>query len=319
MANVDRRDFIKLGAAAAVASVVGAEGLAGQQGAESRSARALPTVAFGKTARTLPRLGLGCFPVGNLASPEQASAVLKKAYEMGIRYFDTAPSYAAGVSESRVGAALKGYPRSEYFIATKTLERKAAGARSELEQSLKRLGMSYVDMVQVHEIHDDWESLLAEGSVISGLEKARSEGLVQWIGITCHRDPVYLSKAFERYEFTSTLVPVNPLDAQHLSFSKEWLPVAAKKGIATIAMKIFAGGQLVREKKVTPKECLRYAFAQKHATILVPGCDTVEQIEEAVAVALEPPATAEWCDELVIKAGKHRGKESEWYKNTKRD
>ncbi|MFN0207631.1 MAG: aldo/keto reductase [Planctomycetota bacterium] len=310
MLPIDRRDFLKLSTAAAV----------GAAGMQQKDVKTLPVVNLGKTGRVVPRMGLGCFPVGNLTSADEAQKILRRAFDLGIRYIDTAPSYSSGTSERRVGEALKSYNRKEFFITTKTLERGASGARRELEQSLKRLSLDYVDCIQVHEIHDDFELLAKKESVLAGLEKAREEGLVKFIGITCHRDPAYLIKAFERYEFATALIPVNPIDTKHLSFTRELLPVATKKGIATIAMKIFAGGKLLTDGKVSSLECLRFAHAQKDATVLVPGCDSVKHVEEAYAVALETESrTAAWLAEIEQKAGKHRGKDSEWYKNTKRE
>lgn len=317
---IQRREFLKISAAAVAGAAMQEKQSADKKDitkteAASRPAREFEKVKLGKTGRIVPRLGLGCFPAGNLQNEEQAAAVLKHAIDIGIRYFDTAPSYNSGTSERRLGAALRGRERGEFYIATKTLERTAAGARRDLEASLKKLNMEYVDCLQIHEVHDDVELLFKKDSVLSALEKAREEGLIKYIGITCHRDPKFAVAAFEQFEFASALVPVNPIDPQRLSFTKEFLPFAAKKGFATIAMKIFAGGQLLKDGKVTSKECLRYAFARS-ATVLVPGCDSILQIDEAAEAALNSTKPdAAWLASIEEKVGKHQGKPTEWYKN----
>ncbi|MBI3817985.1 MAG: aldo/keto reductase [Planctomycetes bacterium] len=311
---IERREFLKMSTAAAIGAAIQQKDESEKKPA-SAPARELPKVMLGKSGRQLPRLGIGCFPLGNVSDEDQGVAIAKHAYDRGIRYFDTAPSYNAGVSERRLGLALAGRDRKEFYLATKTLERGAAGARRELEASLKKLRMDYVDCVQVHEIHDDWELLFKKDSVISGLEKARDEGLLRFIGITCHRDPQFAMNAFDKYEFVSALVPVNPIDPQHLSFTRGFLPIGAKKNFATVAMKIFAGGQLLKDKNVTSKDCLRYAFAQS-ATILVPGCDSISHVDEAVDVALDTEKPdASWLAAVEKKVGLHRGKATEWYKN----
>jgi len=278
----------------------------------------LPTVTLGRTGRTVPRLGFGSAPIGRLSSARDAVEVVKAAVRFGVRYLDTAPSYSRGRSEQRIGAALAacGVDRSEFFIATKTLRRDGSGARRELEESLERLGTDYVDALQVHEVHDDVDSVLGEGAVLGALEKARGEGLIRHIGITCHRNPQYIIEAVRRYEFDLALVPVNPLDVKHRSFVREFLPLAAEKGTAVIAMKVYAGGSLLDDDRFTAGELLGYALSVPHVDVAVPGCDEIEHVAEAHAAvsgfkALAPDELAE----LEVRAGAHRGKKSEWYKD----
>jgi len=306
---IDRRTF--LGATAA-----GAASLLLRQ--SSRPAPSIREISLGATGRSVPRLGLGCFPLGNLPKEDDGVAVVRHALRHGVRYLDTAPSYNSGESERRVGAAISGTKRAELFIATKTLERRADGARRELEASLRRLGVEYVDCVQVHEVHDDWESLFSKDSVLDGLARAKEEKLVRHIGITCHRDPRYVRSACERYEFATALVPVNPADPQHLSFVRDFLPFAAEKRIAVVAMKIFGGGRLVTDKLLSARECLQYAWAQKHATVLVPGAASIAEFDDALTVAQEDKSVdAAWLAAVEAKVGAHRGKDTEWYKNSK--
>lgn len=322
--HFDRRQFLQIAGAGIAGAILQKNGAPAPATASApatnpatrpASALALPKIQLGRTGRMLPRLGIGCFEAGNLQKEDEGVAVLRHAIQSGIRYLDTAPSYNSGVSERRVGIALRGENRKEFYVATKTLQRDAGAARRELEESLKRLDLQYVNCLQIHEIHDDLELLFRKESVLTAMEKAREEGLLRNIGITRHRDPAYITQCVERYEFVSGLVPVNPIDTQHLSFVNNFLPVAAKRGVAVIAMKIFGGGKLIKDGALTAKECLRYAAATS-ATILVPGCETVAHVDEAVSVILETASPgAAWMREMEKKAGPHLGKQSEWYKN----
>lgn len=336
----DRRRFL------VVSAQVGAAAIGGSAYARSRqperptpsfenntASRTLPTAILGRTGRTVPRLGLGCFPIGGLSKEEDAAAVLDAALLAGVRYLDTAPSYHAGRSESRVGAAVKRWiashvpdaraaARGELHVATKTLERSADGARRELESSLQRLGLDSVDCIQCHEVHDDWERLFDKDGALAGLEKARDEGLTKHIGITCHRDPSYAINAIKRFPFATALVPINPIDVQHHSFVRGFLPFAAENDIAVIAMKVFGGGFLLNtrdengEPAYTPGDLLRYALAQPGVGVCVPGCETLEHVRvDAEAVrAFEQPDAA-WLEAMEAKAGTHEGKSTEWYKD----
>lgn len=333
-----RRTFL---AASAGAALAGLGGLG--RGGLTRSVQdsptaaiqpaALPTATLGRTERTLPRFGLGCFPVGGLAKEEDAAAVLDAALQAGVRYLDTAPSYHAGRSESRVGAAVKTWieahapeartaARGELYVATKTLDRTADGARRELEASLQRLGLDCVDCIQCHEVHGDWERLFEKDGVLAGLGKARDEGLTRHIGITCHRDPSYAINAIKRFPFATALVPVNPIDVQHHSFVRGFLPFAAENGVAVVAMKVFGGGFLLNtrdekgERVFTPGDLLRYALAQPGVAVCVPGCETLEHVRvdaEAIRAFAQPDAA--WLEAMEAKAGKHEGKSTEWYKD----
>ncbi len=123
-----------------------------------------------------------------------------------------------------------------------------------------------------------------------------------------------------RYPFASALVPINPLDRKHLSFIDDFLPVAREQGVAVIAMKVFAGGPLLADGQLTAAECLRYALTQQHVMIAVPGCETIEHVDEAYAAVRDfAPLPTDDQRALEARAGEHQGKKSEWYKEEKPD
>ncbi len=171
MSPLSRRSFLALSSAALALPARIARGSAGQD-ASPASVAPLPTVTLGRTGRVVPRLGFGGAPIGRMHSARDAVEVVQAAVRLGVRYLDTAPTYSRGRSEKRIGAALAacGVGRSDFFIATKTQRRDGDGARRELEESLERLGVDYVDALQVHEVHDDVESLFGKGAVLTALE-----------------------------------------------------------------------------------------------------------------------------------------------------
>ncbi|MHC4142080.1 MAG: aldo/keto reductase, partial [Planctomycetota bacterium] len=290
MDSLSRRSFLALSSAALAFParlVIGSS----EPGEPSPSIAPLPTVTLGRTGRTVPRLGFGGAPIGRLSSARDAVEVVKAAVRFGVRYLDTAPSYSRGRSEQRIGAALAacGVDRSELFIATKTLRRDGSGARRELEESLERLGTDYVDALQVHEVHDDVDNVFGEGAVLEALQKAKEEGLIRHM--------------------------VNPLDVKHLSFVQEFLPLAAEKGTAVIAMKVYGGGSLLDDDRFTAGELLRYALSTPQVDVAVPGCDEIAHVAEAhAAVSGFKTLAPEELAALEERAGAHRGKKSEWYK-----
>jgi aryl-alcohol dehydrogenase-like predicted oxidoreductase len=316
MDPLSRRSFLAL-SSAALAFPAGVVVGSGEPRDPPPPIAPLPPVTLGRTGRTVPRLGFGSAPIGRLASARKGVDVVEAAIRFGVRYLDTAPTYSRGRSEKRIGAALAacGVGRDEFFIATKTQRRDADGARRELEESLERLGVDHVDALQVHQIHEDVDTIFGKGAVLEALQKAKDEGLIRHIGITCHRKPAYIVEAVRRYDFDVALVPVNPLDVKHRSFVREFLPLAAEKGTAVIAMKVFAGGSLLEDDRFTAGELLRYALSTPHVDVAVPGCDEIAHVAEAhAAVSGFKTLAPEELAALEERAGAHRGKKSEWYK-----
>lgn len=282
---------------------------------EGESEQTLPRRPLGRTGFQATIFGLGCFPLGGIPDDDQAVEVIVKALDAGCNVLDTAPSYARGRGETRVGKAIKGRPRSEIFLATKTHTRTADDARRDLEASLGRLGVDRVDLIQVHAVSDaaDLDRVLGRGGPIPALVKAREEGTVRFIGVTGHADPIVMRTAVERWPFDAIMLPLNCVDPHHLSFEKETLPTAVRKGLARMAMKVFASGNLV-EKGIDAESCLRYVYGLDVSTVLV-GCRTLAEVDLAVRVAREN-ATLDAKEKaaLLQRTMPFKGKGVEWYK-----
>lgn len=310
-----RREVVR--ALAGCAVVAGMPLAARAEDEASTPAPALPRRPLGKLGVEVGVFGLGCFPLGSLANEREAVEVVEAALAEGCTYFDTAPSYSRGASERRVGLAIKarGNVRG-LVIATKTTERSGDAARRDLEGSLTRLGLDRVHLLQVHALSNeaDLERILADkDGVLRAAVRAQEEGIVGHIGITCHGDPAVLAAALERFPFDAVLMPLNCVDPHHASFISTALPVAVEKGIARIAMKVFASGGLPR-KEISPEACLRYTYGLDVATAVV-GCLSKEEVALAARVARENrPLSADEQSALVDSTAAYKGKPLEWYK-----
>jgi len=155
-------------------------------------------------------------------SQERADATLAQVSTWGINHIDTAASY--GASEDRLQSWLAEH-RSELFLGTKTGERTGDGARRGLERSLERMGVDYVDLIQLHNLvePDEWETAFGSDGAVQALDTARAEGLVRHIGVTGHglRIAGTHLRSLERFDFASVLLPINFVLLDHAEYRSE--------------------------------------------------------------------------------------------------
>ncbi len=159
----------------------------------------LPTAQVGKTALRVGRLGMGTAPIGNLygaVAEKQAIETVQRSFELGIRYFDTAPLYGSGISERRLGQALQGVPRDQFVLQTKVgrlvradgsiyFDYSRDGVLRCLEESLNRLQMDRVDILLVHDPDtnrekEDFPQALNEA--FPALIELREQGVIGALG-----------------------------------------------------------------------------------------------------------------------------------------
>lgn len=177
--------------------------------------------------------------------------------------------------------------RREVFLASKTQDRTRDGSLKLLDESLRLLRTDHLDLWQLHNVRLDEQvdQIFGKDGAIEALVRARDQKMVRFLGITGHYDPDVLARALERFEFDTVLMALNPADRHRLSFIERLLPVANKKGMGVIGMKIPARGRLFKEGAITTiKPPLRYVLSLPISTVII-GCDTVEQLEENVAIA----------------------------------
>lgn len=301
--ELTRRDFVKLGLAGA-AGLAAAPAVAG-----AATPLAVPTRALGRTGHH-PFI----FSLGGQASLEQADkhdvsiAIINRAIDLGVNYIDTAAAYGRprdaskprweldGVSQTYIGEVMA-TRRKEVYLASKVDDRTKDGGLRQLEQSLRLLKTDHLDLWQIHNVQSDaqLEQIFGPGGVIEALHAARDQKMVRHLGITGHFDPAVLARAIDRYPFDTILMALNAADVHRLSFQEELLPLANKKNMGVIGMKIPARDRLFKEGAVnTMKEAMSYVLTLPVSTVII-GCKTVEQLEENVAIAktFKPLAAAE--------------------------
>lgn len=166
---------------------------------------------FGRTGHLSTRLLFGAAAFSNVTQ-EEADQTMELLIQHGINHIDTAASY--GDSELRLGPWMEKH-RSDFFLATKTGERTYDKAKAEFENSLKRLRVDNVDLIQLHYLvgEDEWEVAMSENGVLKYLKEAREQGLVKYIGVTGHDVAIARmhKKSLEFYDFDSVLLPYNYL------------------------------------------------------------------------------------------------------------
>ena len=244
----------------------------------------IPTRKFGKTGAELTIVGqaAGRFP---LCTFEEAVAVTRRAYDLGINYFDNAYGYWNGRSEEAYGEAMKGW-RKDIFLTTKSQDRTRAGAMKQLEESLRRLKTDYVDLWQIHSIQEleELDRIFAPGGAIEAFAEAKRQGKARFIGFTGHRDPhVHAAMLKRGYPFDTILMPLHAADPAYLSFEKIVLPEAIRQGLGIQAMKTTANAKLLSIFNV--RQCLEYVLSLPGVAAATLGATTIGQIEDDVRIA----------------------------------
>lgn len=257
---------------------------------------------LGRTNLKVSVVGFGGIPIIQSSVPD-AVKILRRAYDLGINYFDTARAY--GNSEEKVGLAFAGV-RDNMVITTKTHQRtREEAARAGLKQSLRNLRTDRIDIVMLHGIDDEKtlkQAMGNEGS-LTALKEARSQGKLNFIGMSGHR-PLILAKAIRTGEFDVIMVPFNIINREA---SEELFSIAKELDIGVVVMKPFGGADLdfaakeiwaarvpekaefyriLGEGKLKAERCLRYILAHDIHT-MVPGFSSLEEVESAVKVGNE--------------------------------
>ncbi len=290
--NWNRREFIvKPILWAGAASVLAKTDLLGASPALETSASPILQRTLGKTDLSLPVVSMG---VMNADVP----GLLRRAYELGIRHFDTAAGYQNGRNEEMVGQVIKEMGvRDQVVISTKQpsprRSQNAAEAKMRfvkgVEGSLKRLQMDYVDILYHHSV-DSVEDAQAEGP-LEALQGLKKDGKTRFIGLSTHKTVDVLSEAIRLGLFDVGLVTLNYTMA-HDAGILSTIEKAARSGMGMVAMKTQAGGTVRPDAKL-PKELpaasqtalLKWALNHEFVTTAIPGFSTYEHLEQDFSVA----------------------------------
>lgn len=194
---------------------------------------------------------------------------------------------------------------------TKVDGRTKKEAARQLDQSLKRLGVDYVDLLQHHEIirFDDADRIFETGGAMEAFIEARKAGKLRYIGFTGHKDPcvhLYMLRVAQKegFRFDTVQMPLNVLDAHFRSFEKEVLPVLTKQKIGVLGMKSMGSGAILKTNVVTPVQCLHYALTLP-TSVVITGIDSMKILDQALeAAATFKPMTPAEISRLLEKTRK---------------
>jgi aryl-alcohol dehydrogenase-like predicted oxidoreductase len=252
----------------------------------------MPRRTLGRTGERVSMIGLGGWHLGlKHVDAKLADRIMRSAADRGINFFDNCWDYNDGESEKRMGRMLKDGYRDRVFLMTKIDGRTKKEAMKQLEESLKRLQVDYIDLVQHHEIlrFEDANRVFAEDGANAAMIEARQQGKIKYIGFTGHKDPrvhLYMLEVANEngFVFDTAQMPLNVMDAHYRSFAKMVVPELVKLNTAVLGMKPMANGQILRSHTVTPIECLHYAL-NLETSVVITGIDSMEILDQAFEAA----------------------------------
>ncbi len=225
----------------------------------------------------------------------EALAVLKAAYESGIRYYDSAPAYAQ--SEEYQGIFWSENPRARdtSVQAGKSAHRDARGAVEDLARTLQRTRRDRLGLWQVHDIRDKADLAALEGTdgALNEFIHARETGLARGIGVTGHHNPKILLQAVSRWDIDAVLLPVNPVEAAIGGFIDRVIPAARERGIGVIGMKTLGAANFIYpDAGLNPDALIRFALSQDVDMVIV-GCSTAEVVRTLAGLGKARPMAEE--------------------------
>ena len=242
----------------------------------------IPKRRLGKTGEKLSVIGFGGIMLNGF-SQEFANELVSKAWDLGVTYYDVAPSY--GNAEERLGPALKPY-RKKCFLACKTAMRDAKGAQEELDNSLRLMQTDHFDLYQLHALTKEEEvnKVFGPGGAMEVFEKARKDGKIKHIGFSAHSVNAALL-AMNNFNFDSVLFPINFACWNSGNFGPQVYEEAQKRGMGVLALKAMALTKLKKgEEKVFKnvwyrpiqdeqimKMALKYTLSKNITAAIPPG------------------------------------------------
>jgi aryl-alcohol dehydrogenase-like predicted oxidoreductase len=217
--------------------------------------------------------------------------IIRAAIDGGITFLDNSWDYHGGESEKRMGKALRDGYRSKAFLMTKIDGRTKQEASRQLDQSLKRLGVDEIDLLQHHEVirYDDADRIFAAGGAMEAFLAARKAGKIRFIGFTGHKSPdvhLHMLQTAKRhgFRFDTVQMPLNLMDTHYRSFEKAVLPELVAAGIGVLGMKSMGSGVILKSKAVSPIECLHYAL-HLPTSVVITGIDSMKILKQAFKAA----------------------------------
>jgi len=239
-----------------------------------RGDKSMDKIRFGKTGLMVSKIAFGGIPIQRLGISDAVS-VVRGAIGLGVNFLDTANAYSD--SEEKIGLAIKGMPRDSLVIATKSGARDKKTLLEHLDLSLKRLGVDYVDLYQLHGVSspEGYDAVFAEGGAFEGLEEAVKAGKARFPAFSSHSVPL-ACRIMREGKFAAVQLPINYVDDMA---AEEAIPLAKELDMGFIAMKPFGGG-LLSDARLSMKY-----LSQFDSIVPDPGIEKLSEMEEIVRLA----------------------------------
>jgi aryl-alcohol dehydrogenase-like predicted oxidoreductase len=290
---MERRDFLKTATAATVSAAIPSPAQTAQPNTPIKRPES-PNMIYrelGTTGERVSAIGMGGYHLGKQPDPNQSIQLMHAGIDRGITFMDNCWDYNDGISEVRMGQALRNGYRQKVFLMTKMDGRTAVEYNKQLEQSLGRLQTDMIDLVQFHEVIrlEDPDRIFAPGGAIEAAVAARQAGKIRYIGFTGHKDPAVHLRMLEtaqkhNFHFDTVQMPINVMDAHFRSFTKDVMPVALKQGVGVLAMKTFGDHYILTSNTVQPIEALHYGLTLP-VSVVITGIDTEQVLDQAFEAA----------------------------------
>ncbi len=287
---MQRRDFIKTASTAAGMAVSTSifPSLAGA--ADAGSGMIYRTL--GSTGEKVSALGLGGYHIGKSdLSEDESIRLIRAALDRGMNFLDNCWDYNGGVSEIRMGKALRDGYRQKAFLMTKIDGRTKESAAQQIDESLSRLQTDHVDLMQFHEVIrlEDPDRIFAAGGAMEAMLAAKQAGKVRYIGFTGHKDPYVHLRMLEtakahNFHFDAVQMPLNVMDAHFRSFDQQVVPVLVREKIGILGMKCFGDHFILNSNTVQPIECLHYCL-NLPVSVQITGIDSTQILDQAFEAA----------------------------------
>ena len=243
-------------------------------------------ITLGTTGITVNKNGFGALPIQRI-SDEESTQILRKAYQNGITFYDTARMYSN--SEGKINLAL-GDVREKIYIATKAATVEVKVFWEHLETSLEQLNTDYIDIYQFHN-PPFCPKPGDESGVYDAMLEAKASGKIRHIGITCHKLDTAIEAANSGL-YETIQYPVSYLSTRaELDFVK----LCKEKNIGVLAMKALSGG-LIKDSAVA------YAFLAQYDNVLpIWGIQRESELDEFLTYQDSPPTLDERAKQVIVK------------------
>jgi aryl-alcohol dehydrogenase-like predicted oxidoreductase len=252
----------------------------------------MPYRNLGSTGERVSCIGVGGWHL-SLPQVEESLAlrIVHTAIDCGINFMDNSWDYNEGESEKRMGKALRDGYRDKVFLMTKIDGRTKKEATRQIEESLKRLQVDCIDLVQHHEIirFDDAHRVFDSDGANAAMCEARAAGKLRFIGFTGHKDPqihlhmLSVARAHD-FKFDAVQMPINVMDAHYRSFARLVVPELVRDGTGVLGMKSMANGIILKSGTVSAIECLHYALNEP-TSVVITGIDSMEILDQTFEAA----------------------------------